>query len=77
VPDAAQTVAFEVGGPVEIIGIGNGDLSNFEDSRSRAHPAYQGRGLAILRSTKTPGGITVKATAPGLAPAMLVLQSRK
>ena len=77
VPDAAQSVTFEVAGPAEIIGIGNGDLSNGEDPRGHVHRAYQGRGLAILQSTTVPGGVTVKATAPGLESAVLVLQSGK
>jgi beta-galactosidase len=76
VPDAAQAVTFEVVGPTEIIGIGNGDLSNPEDPRGRTHQAYQGRGLAILQSKTTPGGITLKATAPNLAPATVTLTSR-
>jgi beta-galactosidase len=75
-PDAAQVVTFEVTGPAEILGIGNGDLSNSEDPRGRTHQAYQGRGLAILQSKTTPGGITLKATAPNLAPATVTLTSR-
>ena len=75
VPDAAQPVTFEVEGPAEIIGIGNGDLDNSEKPQSHVHQAYQGRGLVILQS-KTPGGtITLKATAPGLAPASVTLTS--
>jgi beta-galactosidase len=76
VPDAAQSVAFEVTGPAEIIGIGNGDLSNSEDPRGHTHQAYQGRGLAILQSKTAPGSITLKATAPNLTPATITLTSR-
>ena len=77
VPDAVLAVTFEVTGPAEIIGVGNGDLSNSEDPRRRVHQAYQGRGLAILQSRTDSGSITVKATVPGLEPAVLVLQSVK
>jgi beta-galactosidase len=76
VPDAAQAVTFEVTGPAELIGLGNGDLSNCEDPRGRVHQTYLGRGLAILQSKTAAGGITVKATAPGLAPAQIVLNSQ-
>lgn len=76
VPDADQTVTFEVSGPAEILGIGNGDLSNSETPRGLVHRAYQGRGLAILQSTTAPGSITVKATAPGLESAEIVLNNR-
>jgi beta-galactosidase len=73
VPDAAQLVTFAVAGPAEILGIGNGDLSNTDDPRDPVHPAFQGRGLAILRSRAAPGKVTLQATAPGLESAALVL----
>ena len=76
VPDAAEAVTFKVSGPAEIIGIGNGDLSNSEDPRGPTHRAYQGRGLAIFQSQTATGSITVKATAPNLAPATVTLMSR-
>ncbi len=75
VPDAAAAVTFAVNGPGEIIGIGNGDLSNSENPRGRVHQAYQGRGLAILQSTRSAGRITVTATAAGLGSGDVVLAS--
>jgi beta-galactosidase len=77
VPDATQEVTFAVSGPAEILGLGNGDLDNTESCRDATHAVFRGRGLAFLRSTDAAGDITVKATAPGLEPAVLVLQSRK
>jgi beta-galactosidase len=76
VPNAEPEVKFEMTGPVKIIGIGNGDLNNSENCRGDTHLAFQGRGLAILQTTTTPGGITLKATAPGLESASVNLQSR-
>jgi len=76
VPDAEPEVTFEMTGPANIIGIGNGDLNNIEDSKANTHRAFEGRGLAILQTTTTPGGVTLKATAPGLEPASVTLQSR-
>lgn len=75
VPDAAQEVTFDVRGPARLLGIGNGDPSNTEAPRGHVHQAYEGRGLAILQSTTTPGAVTVTATAPGLTPATVVLHS--
>jgi beta-galactosidase len=68
-------VTFAVGGPGEIIGIGNGDLSNSEKPRGTVHQAYQGRGLAILQGTRSAGRITVKAAAAGLGSGDAVLTS--
>ena len=75
-PDAGQAVTFEVEGPAEIIGIGNGDLDNSENPQSHVHRAYQGRGLAVLQSRTTGGDITLKATAPNLTPATITLISQ-
>ena len=76
VPDAEPEVSFEMTGPASLLGIGNGDLNNIEDCKANMHHAYEGRGLAILQTTTTPGGITLKATAPGLESASVTLQSR-
>jgi beta-galactosidase len=76
VPDAAPEVTFGMTGPGKILGIGNGDVNSVEDCKTNTHAAFQGRGLAILQTTTTPGDITVKATAPGLAPASVTLPSR-
>jgi beta-galactosidase len=76
VPDAAPEVTFAISGPAVILGIGNGDLDNTESCRGPTHQAFQGRGLAILQATDDAGDITVRATAPGLEPAVLVLPSR-
>jgi beta-galactosidase len=76
VPDAAPEVTFQLTGPAKILGIGNGDADSVENCKTNTHAAYQGRGLAILQSTATPGAITITATAPGLEPASLKLQSQ-
>jgi len=76
IPDAEPEVSFEMTGPAGIIGIGNCDLNNIEDCKANSHRAYEGRGLAILQATTTPGGITLKATAPGLESASVTLQSQ-
>lgn len=69
VPTANPEVTFEVQGPVRVLGIGTGDLSDTTSPTNLTHRAYQGHGLAILQSTGAAGPITVRATSPGLAPA--------
>jgi beta-galactosidase len=75
-PNAEQEVAFEVSGPATLLGIENGNLNSPETGHGAARKAYRGRGLAILQSTKTPGAISVKATASGLEPAIIGLGAR-
>ena len=75
-PDAGSAVSFEISGPCKLLGIGNGDVNSGEDCKAKTHHAYQGRGLAILQSSTSPGEITIKATSPGLSPASITLPSR-
>jgi len=76
VPDADAEVTFELTGPARMLGIGNGDLSNSEPCQGLTHRSYQGRGLAILQAGDTAGPLAFRATAPGLAPAEVTLESR-
>jgi beta-galactosidase len=66
VPDAQVAVTFEVQGPAKIIGVGNGNPNGHESHQSSTHSSWQGRGLLILQSTKQPGEVSLKASAPAL-----------
>ena len=76
VPDAGNAVTFELTGPAVILGIENGDLNQFEGAREPTHHAHHGRGLAIIQTTPVAGVITLKATAPGLESASVILNSQ-
>jgi beta-galactosidase len=69
VPDANTEITFETDGPVRVLGIGNGDLNDPAPGRAPAHRVFQGRALAVLQSTGEAGTLTLRASAPGLAPA--------
>lgn len=73
VPDAAQKLRFEPVGPLEILGIGNGNLADVDDPRDAEHAAFEGRGLAILRRTDSNTSARLRVSAPGLASAELPL----
>jgi len=75
VPDAAQELTFTLTGPAQILGIGNGDITNSEPVQGPDHRAFQGRGLAIIQSSTTAGPITLTVTGSGLSPATLALTS--
>ncbi len=75
VPDAAQELTFALSGPARILGLGNGDVTNSEPVQGPTHQAWQGRGLAIIQSSTTPGPITLQVSAPGLEPATVTLNS--
>jgi hypothetical protein len=73
VPDAAGAVTFEVAGAGRLIAAGNADLTDPTPVNANQAKLYQGRAVAIVRSAAGQGSITVRATAPGLAPAEIVL----
>ena len=73
VPDAAGTVGFEVLGAGRLIASGNADLADESTVTGGHAKLYQGRAVAVVRSTGAPGKLTVRATAPGLTAAEVVL----
>ena len=76
VPNAGQELTFALSGPAQILGLGNGDVTNSEPVKGPVHRVYQGRGLAIVQSSTSAGAITLKASAPGLESANVTLSSR-
>ena len=72
-PDAAGAVTFEVSGAGRLIAAGNADLTDATPVTGKQTKLYQGRAVAVVRSGAGQGKITVRATAPGLAPAEAVL----
>jgi beta-galactosidase len=73
VPVALDMVNFAVDGPAEW----RGGIAMGPDNHilSRSLPVEGGVNRALLRSTTTPGKITIRAVAEGLAPAEIVLSS--
>jgi hypothetical protein len=73
IPDAAQTVAFEVAGAGRLLAAGNADLTDGTPVTGSQTRLYQGSAVAVVRSAAGSGKITVRATAPGLAAGEIVL----
>ena len=73
VADASLPVTFQISGPVDLLGLGSGDLSNIEDPHALTHHTFKGRGLAILRAGGRAGEVRIGASGPDLQPAEVVL----
>jgi hypothetical protein len=73
VPDAGQTITVEVTGAGRLIALGNADLTDNTPVQSKERKLYQGRAVAAVRSGAQAGKVTVRAAAPGLKPAEVVL----
>jgi beta-galactosidase len=69
VPIADNEVTFAVTGPARVLGVGNGDPSSHEPDRASKRRAFNGLCMALVQSKKTPGVISVEATADGLTSA--------
>lgn len=74
-PTSAAEVKFAVDGAGSLAAVGNGDLTAMASYAGGAFPLFQGRALAVVQTTTTAGRIVLRATAPGLPPAELVLHS--
>jgi len=75
VPRSKNHVAFDLTGPGEIIAVDNGDATSFEPFQAKERNAYNGLCLVIVRSTRAPGDIVLKARSLGLEPAMVKIRS--
>ncbi len=76
VPTANQKVSFTVTGG-KVLGVGNGDPLSHEDDIATERSLYNGLASAIVIPGDTEGELVIKASAPGLKPAVLKLPIRK
>jgi len=77
VPDAEPEITLTANGPAKLLGMENGDLNSPEPYQGTTRKALRGRGLAIFQSTDIAGKIRITATAPGLEPATVELETLK
>ncbi len=75
-PVTDDEIAFKVSGAGKLIGVGNGDPTSHESDVASSRKAFSGLCMAIVQSTKSPGGITIEATAPGLASSTVTVSSQ-
>ncbi|MCB0130574.1 MAG: DUF4982 domain-containing protein, partial [Caldilineaceae bacterium] len=74
-PLADDTIEFHVDGPLEILGVGNGDpLSHEPDTGANQRRAYHGLCQVILRSTGASGRAVLRAGGWQLTPAHVAIQ---
>ena len=75
VPDAEIPVQFSISGVGEIAGVSNANPTDVTSVQSNKKKTFRGRCLAIVRPAGNQGSITLKATAPGLTSAEVVIKS--
>jgi beta-galactosidase len=74
-PKAENVVSYEISGPGSLAGIGNANPTSLESFQLPKRTAWRGKCMIVIKSDKTPGKITIKATSPGLQTAILEIES--
>jgi beta-galactosidase len=74
-PNAENRINFELDGPGQIIGLDNANLKDVDPYISNSRRAWKGRALVAVKSSKKAGTIRLKASASGLAAAVVVIRS--
>jgi beta-galactosidase len=78
VPTANLPVAFEVSGPGEIIGVGNGDPTCHEPDKGNKRSLFNGLAQVILQSRRNGSGkLVLHAKAEGLTPAETMIDVKQ
>ncbi|MCR5817261.1 MAG: DUF4982 domain-containing protein [Ruminococcus sp.] len=75
VNNAVNRVDIEVSGEGRLLGLDNGDSTDYEQYKTTSRRMFSGKLLAIIAATKTAGWIKIKATSPGLESAELELMT--
>jgi beta-galactosidase len=76
VPTANLSVAFQISGPGQIIGVGNGDSNCHEPEKGNKRSLFNGLAQVILQSTPEAGEIKLTASADGLTAADTTLTAQ-
>jgi beta-galactosidase len=65
-PNADMLVRFDLQGPGTLAAVGSGNPTSHEDFRARQRKAFHGLCLAIVKGSRRPGVIRLRASADGL-----------
>lgn len=72
-----KRVRFTVSGPGTIAAVGNGDGESQDPYSGDTCSLFHGRALVVLRTTRKPGQIKLKANADGLNASSVVVESKQ
>jgi beta-galactosidase len=74
VPSANNLIAFSVSGEGTLAAVGNSKPDSLESFQQPRRAAYEGRCLAILKSTRAPGRIVLTASSEGLPDSSIIIE---
>ena len=74
-PNADNTLTFTVSGPAKIEATGNADMQDTHCYKDRECKAWKGRAMAVVRSTRKSGNITLTVNSPGMKATKIIIKS--
>ncbi|MGH9444646.1 MAG: DUF4982 domain-containing protein, partial [Terriglobia bacterium] len=74
-PDADNRIEFSVSGAGMLAGVANGDPASHEANVASECRAFRGLCMVMVRAANHPGAIVIRAQAPGLRPARIVIRT--
>ena len=75
VKNATNRIHISVEGAGRLIGLDNGDSTDYDNYKATSRRLFSGKLLAVIAAKKEPGKIVVKATSVGLRAAAVTLQA--
>ncbi len=75
VENARNRIHIEVTGAGRLIGLDNGDSTDFDEFKGKSKRLFGGKLLAVIGSKKQAGDIAVKISSPGLADCRICLEA--
>lgn len=75
VENACDRVFVEVTGAGRLVGLDNGDSTDFDSYKGKTRRLFSGKLLAVVQTNTEPGEVQVKVTGKGLAEAFAVCRS--
>lgn len=74
-PNAENRLTFKIDGPGVIAGVDNANLKDNDPYVSNSRNAWKGRALVVVKSTQNTGEIQFTVSSPGLADAVVTINS--
>ena len=75
VANANNRINVEVTGAARLIGLDNGDSTDFEQYKAKSRRLFNGKLLAIIAAKTKPGDINIKVTSPHLSETTLIISA--
>ena len=77
VSDATNEIEFSVHGAGTLEATGSADLKDEKSYMASVRKAWKGRAIAVIRSTKQKGKVTLKAVSKGLSSDTIIIKAKK